>query len=170
MSAFLCSDQTFTALAAYYVNKRGICSEVRREVADFGAAYDRETLDDPSTVIPKGFPTWQTFRDRAYDADCVAVVAAILKAGNMRSVVDRYSDRHGDTLYTRKDAPKVTAAWVKAAATFKPGAVFKLCACVNYQSCEPADWEKSTAYRVLQAIKDTAARKSEGYDEAPWGL
>lgn len=173
MSAFLCSDSTFVGLAAYSVRWYGNAPRVAYFTSRMGLAADNsasaagECAEAASLFLPKQFKTWEDFERNAGPAHFIDVLAAILKAENMRSLEARYA---GEPAYTRADAPKATPDLVRAAAVFLPGVVFKLAHCLDYQSCETSDWRQTVAYQVLETIKDTAARKTEGYEQAPWGL
>lgn len=167
MSAFLCSDSTFVGLAAYFVRWHGDRPRTAYTVARFGAEADKAAAATKSLFLPKQFKTWEAFERNAGPAHFIDVLAAILKAENMRSLEARYA---GEPAYTRADAPKATPDLVRAATVFLPGVVFKLAHCLDYQSCETSDWRQTVAYQVLETIKDTAARKTEGYEQAPWGL
>lgn len=51
-----------------------------------------------------------------------------------------------------------------------PVAVLKACQGLAYQCSDHPDWEKSIAYRILEAIKAKAILCLPGYDEAAWTL
>lgn len=42
--------------------------------------------------------------------------------------------------------------------------------CLNYQSCEHAEWESSEANSALQALTSAITHRLPGYSAAPWGL
>lgn len=166
MSAFLCSDQTFTAVAGYFVRKYGDLARVRYTVGRFGEAADKAypAKDGSMFLPPKLCGGWPDFEKYATREECAHVLASILRAENMRSLVARYAGAP----YTRADAPAADTFGDRAA--FSPGAIFKLCHCIAYQSCESRDWETTVAHDILTTIGNTAARHTEGYDITPWGL
>jgi len=47
--------------------------------------------------------------------------------------------------------------------------IFKACHCLEYQSCETAEWERSETHAIISAIKEHTARIMPGYNEAEWG-
>lgn len=51
-----------------------------------------------------------------------------------------------------------------------PGEVFKAINCLDYQSCEHDGWQTSEAYKFLETLRDSACRKVDGYEAAPWGF
>lgn len=48
--------------------------------------------------------------------------------------------------------------------------VIKAAQCLRYQSCEPDDFEDSTAARMLDGIIARAISTLPGYDKAEWGM
>ena len=82
--------------------------------------------------------------------------AALLYSENVRSVNYRYSERTKRTgfVYDRSNITYVT-----------PIQIIKLCHCLDYQSCEHPQWERSKAKRSLQAIIDAAAMRLPGYND-----
>lgn len=94
---------------------------------------------------------------------------------NIRSVTHRYPDdedgeRPGPAML---DAELIEAART-AAVTYKNtlthAEIFKLCSCLDYQSCESPDWTKTLAYKMLASLKEDLIRTLPGYDEADWEL
>lgn len=150
MSAFICGPDHFIALAVFAAGGRE--ARVRPE-------YVEGCREAGKLCGVKG-PALAT----AY--------ANILYAANIRSVLHRYPDDTVDSAPGPIDKPEqidVTNKhfnhinWV-----LKPVAILKMCDSLEYQSCEPDDWEKSTAHALLQAIRKAAIRALPGYDDAPW--
>ena len=48
--------------------------------------------------------------------------------------------------------------------------VLKACDCLEYQSCEVDEWERTPAARLLDSIRAAAISALPGYDAAPWVL
>jgi len=42
--------------------------------------------------------------------------------------------------------------------------------CLEYQACEPPDWEQSPAYHWLRDLGETYERLVPGYDDAQWEI
>lgn len=88
---------------------------------------------------------------------------------NITSVLYRYSDR------TREDIPGpigedfVLNLEDLFCDNFNPVQVLKACICLEYQSCEHAEYEGSEAYAILKTIQARAIRCLPGYKEAKWG-
>lgn len=86
--------------------------------------------------------------------------AQLLLDENVRSVNYRYQENGeaGQIVY-EIDAPDLTAVQV-----------IKLAQCVEYQSCETPDWDKTMAKQLIDAIIQQAIVKLPGYDAAPWTI
>jgi len=50
------------------------------------------------------------------------------------------------------------------------GAVCKLLACYEYQSCEHPEWPESLAHEVCQRLRAAVCAMLPGYEQTPWGL
>jgi hypothetical protein len=48
--------------------------------------------------------------------------------------------------------------------------VIKAADCLDYQSCEHPEWDKSEAKQLLDAIRAAAISKLPGYEEAEWAI
>jgi hypothetical protein len=86
--------------------------------------------------------------------------AQLLLDENVRSVNYRYKqeDEAGKIVY-QIDAPVLT-----------PVQIIKAAQCLEYQSCETPDWDKTMAKQLIDAIISTAITKLPGYDDAPWSI
>lgn len=142
MSAYVCSDAQFKALAIFAVRKTHGSLNV-----------------DPRYV------------DGAQDVagQCEEVIAtryaALLLAENIRSVRHRYADELGDYNEIR-----INTSDILGARSITSVVILKLCDNLSYQSCESDDWETTKAHALLSQIKDAAIRLLPGYEEAPWGI
>jgi hypothetical protein len=93
---------------------------------------------------------------------------------NLASVTGRYCLAH------TKDADRQDehAAYVEQIMAYdwrelcqlKPGAVAKIIACYEYQSCEHDGWHKSAAYQAITRLGQRLLRHIPGYEDAPWGV
>ena len=87
-------------------------------------------------------------------------VGQILLDENVRSVNYRYSDESVPTpVFKFKIGGGYTAVQIIKAAH-----------CLDYQSCETPDWEKTLAHSILETIKSKAERLVPGYEAAAWEI
>ena len=85
--------------------------------------------------------------------------AEMLLAENNRSVNDRY----------KSDEP-LTPIKFEFTDDLNAISILKAGDCLAYQSCEPLDWEQTTAFAVIKAIRSRAVQELPGYDEAAWAI
>jgi len=84
----------------------------------------------------------------------------VLWKENFRSVNFRYQERNKIPKYTYN--PGKDLSYVE---------FIKLLKCLDYQSCERKDYEKSKAFMYIRVLCWRANRyELPGYEEAPWGL
>lgn len=95
--------------------------------------------------------------------DKAELVAATLYAENVRSVNTHYNESEPTDGFVFRQAP---IAYVNLPAI----AIIKACNCLEYQSCETSDWEKTEAFAILEAIKSDAVRHVDGYGDADWAI
>lgn len=170
MSAFVCSPEHFKALALF----------ASRRVGGYGQGHVQV---DPRYV--EGLAVSEAARE-ALEAAQVAelaflnqhelatLYADILYQENIRSCYARYpqdktvNDLPG--LIEKPDHLVVTGADCCGLAryTLPSVSILKMCDCLEYQSCETEDWDKSVAYSIVRAIRKAAVRALPGYDDAPW--
>lgn len=142
MSAYICNPEHFGILAAYAASKRSVFHKFRRD-------------------------------DQVLTAQAVA---RALAAENIRSVSCRYPDdkdgqRPGPGM---RDAEIMEAAAIYAGHFVSKGIipttlqVLKLCAGLEYQSCETHDYRQSDAYIQLYWIRSTAIQSLPGYEQECW--
>ncbi len=86
-------------------------------------------------------------------------IGSILWAENNRSVNHRYTESNETPGYQHQPLMRPST----------PVEIIKACNCLNYQSCETADWDQTEAHAILDAIRERAIRELPGYDEAEWG-
>jgi len=145
MSAYVCNDETFAALASYAALSVN---------GDEGFAHWGQYSRFPSL----GAQNWHRLSNEAR----IELVANILKAENIRSVNARYLESETAVACM---IPANRFALPRDAVT-----ILKLCDCLEYQSCDTDDYAETEAARLLMAIRNLAIRRLPGYDDAPWGL
>lgn len=101
-----------------------------------------------------------------------AAFANDLLRENARSMDARYGDRwHGDSDYPtpkfRDDAEVLQ--WARPE-YLKPGEVCKAIDCLDYQSCETADWSETNACHTLLALQRHIASAELWRGVATWGI
>lgn len=102
--------------------------------------------------------------------------ANILYCENIRSVQGRYpNDTFEDLPGPCDKAEQLEVSSLEAFAqysdarlTLTPLDILKMCDCLEYQSCESADYRETLAWRLLGMIRRAAWRALPGYDDAPW--
>lgn len=60
-------------------------------------------------------------------------------------------------------------AFIRRPQNFNMVQVLKSCDCLEYQSCENDDYEKSIAAKIINSIRTHAIHALPGYDDAAWG-
>ena len=91
-------------------------------------------------------------------------IGVMLLAENVRSLNHRYGVSEPVPDYTYLCRPDHFYP------EFGAANVLKAIECLDYQSCESPDWEQTTAYRFLEALKQTAIEQIPGYEEADWEI
>lgn len=139
MSAFICNPEHFHALAAF---------------ATQGNVYSPAGIE----------PAWLRSRCEEYlvtpEREHDATVARILYLENVRSVDYRYGEKNeiDPEYWNIRSYPPVN----------NPVHILKMCACLEYQSCETPDYRDSLAYLLLTRIRAKAIKSLPGYEDAPW--
>ena len=91
---------------------------------------------------------------------------AILSTANAESVAFRYREPVASYPAAGK-FPRVDIATIDA----NIGAIFRSIACLEYQSCERDDWEKSNACQLLKGLREALLSRLPGADmDGAWGL
>jgi len=95
----------------------------------------------------------------------MARVATMLKRANHRSVMFRYPNEEPmpDEFLTF-----LPAQMPPVPGSFDPVAVIKAAQCLDYQSCEPDDWDQTDAARLLQGLINDAIARLPGWRDAAW--
>lgn len=102
-----------------------------------------------------------TGKERVYFSEDTAwALASKLYRANVQSVNRRYKER------TRSTGFKYTPVNISQ---LSPADIVKACDCLDYQSCERLEWDRSQARKALQAIREEAIRVLAGNSSA-WEL
>lgn len=156
MSAFVVSPEHIKELVAYAVSKKYCSYRVDPRYLSYHVSME---LSDQ-------------LKECVTDRDIATVYAAVLYSENLRSVFYRYEDcKTISDLPGLVDKPEhfeVTTADIAYRKVRNPVHIIKMCHCLNYQSCETENWEKTDAYQIIQSIKDAATHDLPGYEDAPW--
>lgn len=103
-------------------------------------------------------------------------VGKILLQENTRSVLYRYPNDTEDTAPGREGESVANYEWNYFCGLTERlpqhklvGLILTACSCFDYQACETNDYEQSTAYQIIDAIRTEAIRMVPKYD-APWEI
>jgi hypothetical protein len=143
MSAFLCNDDHFEALAAFAVGGN----------------------QHHGFRVPFGQLRFFGGRDMSgrSQRETATYFAALLRYENERSVAFRYGEEAPAT-YLGEDGAET--ANIRAARNLQPIDILKMCDCLEYQSCETDNYFTTAAWNLLQFIRRAAIRELPGYDGA----
>lgn len=150
MSAFVCGQDHFKALAIFATTRRHGSLRVDPRYVDGLESVDPQVCQD----------------------ELACVYADVLYRENVRSCFVRYPREDLDSLpgeFEKPDTVTVTHGDIVRAAYRLPAvSILKMCDCLEYQSCESDNWRETVAYRLLNSIRRAAIRELVGYDDAPW--
>ena len=90
----------------------------------------------------------------------IEMVGQILVDGNCDSVNCRYNEE------TEPDQYKFTSIKRK----LEPIEILKLISCLEYQSCEVDDYDKTLSSKICKQITDRLIMHLPGYEEADWTI
>lgn len=140
MSVYLIEEQTFGILAKFAIDN---------DCTKYGDLYG-SNLDTSEKVLSE------------------------LVGANLKSLATRYPDTKADPaldfagvedkIFLRRCIVEATRDW-----HVNPFEILKSCDCLDYQSCEFDEWPQSTSYKILAAIRSSAYKKLDGYENAQWG-
>lgn len=102
--------------------------------------------------------------EKVWDLPEAAAMATTLMQENIRSVAYRYPND------PPVSEPEFKRAEILAAPLVPPLHVLSACYCLEYQSCETADYEQTEGARVLHRIISNAVHALPGFHAAPWGI
>jgi hypothetical protein len=108
------------------------------------------------------------------DDEKLRTCGQLLAAANGESVMHRYHDILGENRDAVPPAAilapqfKLSRKIMRSPPT--PIAALKLIHSLDYQSCEPDNWEASEARKLLYHIERAIIHAMPGYDEAAWSI
>lgn len=156
MSAFICGPDHFKALAIFATSP-----------GSFGILVDPayvKGLEHPDGVS-RGFANLSRL-------ELANLYADVLYRENVRSVWARYPNDKRNSLPGPVDDPGHVTLSLRDLDAGKyrlsPVCILKMCDCLEYQSCETADWPETVARRLLDRIRNAAVSALPGYESAPW--
>ena len=182
MSAYLCDDELFFALASFACSTR----EFRKGGIRVAPAYldwskyewkdgidyvpaGQESVtnnplnpDDPASVVLE-LPT-----DKLVSNHILFVcnwMAEILKKENLKSLNSRYGDEIPEVIF-ENSIKKI----IDPLKTLSISQLLKMCDCLKYQSCESQGYNKSFACHLLNRIRESITKENPEYDDALWGI
>ena len=158
MSAFVCSPSHFQAIAAFASTRiRGDFRVDPRYVK----GLDKVAEQYIENAITRGV-------NNLSSDELATIYANILYSENIRSVSARYPNDKFDDLPGLIDKPMHIMPTIRYSQYVSATMILKMLDCLQYQSCETSDYEKTLAYRLLCSIRRAAIRSLPGYDSAPW--
>lgn len=135
-----------------------------RQIAIFAALPPTRGIRREYNVDPRFVPDSGRFY-KAETHELASHYAEILYQENVRSVLHRYpADNRSDYLLRCR----VTRQHVNQHQPSTSVEIIKLCACLDYQSCETDDYRTTLAHDLLEQIKQAAIYELPGYEDAPW--
>ena len=182
MSAYLCEDELFFALASFACSKR----EFRKGGIRVDPAYlqwgkyewkdgidyvpaGKESVtnnplnpNDPASVVLE-LPT-----DKLIPNHILFVcnwMAEVLKVQNLKSLNSRYGDDIPKVIFD-KPMKKI----VDPTETLSTAQLLKMCDCLSYQSCETKKYHESFAGLLLERIRESITKEMPDYEDAHWGI
>ena len=105
---------------------------------------------------------WQNITKTASQSQTNAL-AQRLWDENIRSVNYRYQETNNPKEFIIKKIEH------QGTYDIDPIQVLKSIHCLQYQSCETSDWEKTEEYIILKALEQAAIRHLPRYEQAEWG-
>lgn len=109
------------------------------------------------------------FEDEFSYFDNFKLLAKILTNANFESMKYRYPDHdHGDMELYLSRVYKFSMRDDIGGKDLNVFQFLKFLHCLNYQSCEHPDYEKSLAYKFIRIAEEKAIYNSPEYDKAEW--
>ncbi len=98
-------------------------------------------------------------------------IGIMLLEENYNSVNHRYERDDTRAAYAYRFYPPFSVGTLRGPDACQAiAAALKALDCYEYQSCEHAAWEQSTANRLCQTIRSLLTAALPGYDQAPWEI
>ena len=156
MSAFVVSPEHIKELATYAVGKK----------------YGSMRVDPRYLSYHVSMELSEQLKTTLTDRDIATIYSGVLYSENLRSVFHRYDDcktiEELPGLVEKPASIEITMSDIVYRKVRNPVHIIKMCHCLNYQSCETENWEKTDAYQIIQSIINSATRDLPGYEDAPW--
>jgi len=159
MSAFLCEKELFFALSCFAVSKSHGSMRVNPNYLD--------TDKMSAFKCPQNGTGHAT--NSAYDLAVANFYANVLQEENIRSLEARYGEGGAED-FTDEDLTKPLEIKRIPPTQLNAVQLFKLCDCLEYQSCETSDYEDSLAFKILTKIRREIIHTLDGYEDASWGM
>ena len=182
MSAYLCEDELFFALASFACSKR----EFRKGGIRIDPAFlqwDKYEWKDGISYVPAGeeSATGNPLNpddpaSQVLDLDSNKLIpshilfignwiAEVLKVQNLKSLNSRYGDEIPEVIFD-KPMKKI----VDPVSTLSTAQLLKMCDCLSYQSCETEKYNASFACHLLEEIRERITKAMPDYEDAHWGI
>ena len=101
-----------------------------------------------------------------------AEVCNMLLRENIRSLRSRYGNTADELIGEEGEITEEEYRELQHKYFFKSPdmvQIIKACDCLEYQSCESSDWERTQASAFVDTLRRRACHKLPGYDDASWG-
>lgn len=156
MSAYLCQDELFMALA---------CLGAGKKHGDFkiNPAYFSPSQLEKSHIKPKQIVLHGEKFDPERQIAIANFYAEVLKYENHLSLNSRYGDSLENIVLFEKPLRRIPPL------KLSPAQLFKMCSCLEYQSCEHEEYYDSFAYILLKRVRNTIPSLLPDYENAEWG-
>ena len=161
MSAWICSHLHVKALAIYGTNHTG------RSIGRYQQNDDGKWILTPV----EHFPLLHLNDQVPEDLSDATRVARLLITENLKSYCHRHDEEEAKHYWHELNvhvSPADRAHFKTLSLTHIQ--LLKLIHCLDYQSCEHAEWEQSLAKTILMDLEGHIIPALPGYDEAPWGI
>ncbi len=111
-----------------------------------------------------------TWRGHTANPNDAADMLECLAAECFTSVRSRYPNGPLPGPCDASDGPVSCPDTLSRYKRLTPVEVLKACSCYEYQSCEHDGWERSEAFRLIEAIRHAAIAALPGYEDADWEI
>lgn len=151
MSAYICPDSHFIALAVYATTPRYPGNGARVHASQMRHFGGKDMIGREPEAVASYFAT-------------------VLYRENAHSVNARYSESGGEDRVMNIPYNVLHTARFSILPKMRAVDILKMCDCLEYQSCETDDYRESVAYHLLSSIRASAIRELPGYNDAAWSF